>query len=186
MFQKGIGADLLGFQQIDVVGTWLPLFLFSILFGLSMDYHVFLLSRIRERFIQTGDNSESVAFGLRSTGRLITGAAFIMVAVFGGFALGELVMMQQFGFGLAVAVSVDATVVRSVLVPATMRLLGNWNWYFPAWLEWLPNVAIGEASPDGEPEVVAEPAQAYPAPTYPAHGPVVPVTVHFQTGRHDS
>ena len=169
-----------------MVVTWLPLFLFSILFGLSMDYHVFLLSRIRERFIQTGDNSESVAFGLRSTGRLITGAAFIMVAVFGGFALGELVMMQQFGFGLAVAVSVDATVVRSVLVPATMRLLGNWNWYFPAWLEWLPNVAIGEASPDGEPEVVAEPAQAYPAPTYPAHGPVVPVTVHFQTGRHDS
>ena len=109
--RKGVGANLLGFQQIDTVGTWLPLFLFSILFGLSMDYHVFVLSRIRERFIQTGDNSEAVAFGLRSTGRLITGAALIMVAVFGGFALGDLVMMQQFGFGLAVAVFMDATIV---------------------------------------------------------------------------
>ena len=144
VFQKGVGADLLGFQQIDTIGTWLPLFLFSILFGLSMDYHVFLLSRIRERFIQTGDNSEAVAFGLRSTGRLITGAALIMVAVFGGFALGDLVMMQQFGFGLAVAVLMDATIVRSVLVPATMRLLGKWNWYLPTWLEWLPRVGVGE------------------------------------------
>ena len=149
VFQKGVGADLLGFQQIDTIGTWLPLFLFSILFGLSMDYHVFLLSRIRERFIQTGDNSEAVAVGPRSTGRLITGAALIMVAVFGGFALGDLVLMQQFGFGLAIAVLMDATIVRSVLVPSTMRLLGRWNWYFPSWLEWLPKVGVGEA-PDAE------------------------------------
>ena len=146
VFQKGVGADLLGFQQIDTVSTWLPLFLFAILFGLSMDYHVFLLSRIRERFIQTGDNTEAVAFGLRSTGRLITGAALIMVAVFGGFALGDLVDMQQFGFGLAVAVLMDATIVRSVLVPATMRPLGKWNWYLPTWLEWLPRVGVGEGS----------------------------------------
>ncbi len=124
-----------------------------------------------------------MAFGLRSTGRLITGAALIMVAVFGGFALGELVMMQQFGFGLAVAVSVDATIVRSVLVPATMRLLGNRNWYFPAWLEWLPNVAIGEGGPQEEPESAALPAPAYPA--YPAYGPVS-VPVHFQTERRNS
>ncbi len=144
VFQKGVGADLLGFQRVDAIETFLPLFLFSILFGLSMDYHVFLLSRIRERFNQTRDNSEAVAFGLRSTGRLITGAALIMVAVFGGFALGGLVTMQEMGFGLAVAVFVDATVVRSVLVPATMRLLGNWNWYLPAWLAWLPKVGIGE------------------------------------------
>ena len=157
VFQKGVGADLLGFQQIDSVATWLPLFLFSILFGLSMDYHVFLLSRIRERFIQTGDNTEAVAFGLRSTGRLITGAALIMVAVFGGFALGDLVMMQQFGFGLAVAVLMDATIVRSVLVPATMRLLGDWNWYLPSGLEWLPKVAVGEG---GSPQ--AQPAGATP------------------------
>ena len=155
VFQKGVGADLLGFQQVDVIEAGIPLFTFAVLFGLSMDYHVFLLSRIRERFMQTGDNAEAVAFGLRSTGRLITGAA-VMVAVFGGFALGDIVGMQQFGFGLAVAVFVDDTIVRSILVPASMRLLGDWNWYLPEWLGWLPNVAIDEASsedvqPAGQP-----------------------------------
>lgn len=142
VFQKGVGADLLGFQQVDVIETGIPLFLFAILFGLSMDYHVFLLSRIRERFDETGDNAEAVAFGLRSTGPLITGAALIMVAVFGGFALGDLVGMQQFGFGLAVAIFLDATIVRIILVPASMRLLGDWNWYLPNWLEWMPNVRV--------------------------------------------
>ncbi|MCH7996664.1 MAG: MMPL family transporter [Chloroflexi bacterium] len=142
VFQKGVGADLLGFQQVDVIETGLPLFLFVILFGLSMDYHVFLLSRIRERFVETGDNAEAVAFGLRSTGRLITGAALIMVAVFGGFAMGDLVGMQQFGFGLAVAIFLDATIVRTVLVPASMRLLGDWNWYFPNFLSWLPDLRV--------------------------------------------
>ena len=146
-FQKGFGADLLGFQQVDVIESGIPLFLFAILFGLSMDYHVFLLSRIRERFLQTGDNSEAVAFGLRSTGRLITGAALIMVAVFGGFALGDLAAMQQFGFGLAVAVFVDATIVRTVLVPASMRLLGDWNWYLPNFLGWLPDLRVEAAEP---------------------------------------
>ncbi len=142
VFQKGYGADLLGFQRVDKVEAWLPLFLFSILFGLSMDYHVFLLSRIRERFDQTGDNSRAVAFGLRSTGSVITGAAAIMVAVFAGFALGDLVATQQMGFGLAVAVFLDATVVRVILVPATMRLLGKWNWWLPSWLRWLPHLGI--------------------------------------------
>jgi RND superfamily putative drug exporter len=144
VFQKGVGAGLLGFQQVDVIESWLPLFLFAVLFGLSMDYHVFLLSRIRERFKQTGDNSDAVSFGLRSTGRLITGAALIMVAVFGGFALGDMVMFQQMGFGLAVAVFLDATLVRSILVPATMKVLGRANWYLPKWLEWLPKVGLGE------------------------------------------
>ena len=115
VFQKGWGADLLGLQKVDFVEAWVPLFLFAILFGTSMDYHVFLLSRIRERFDQTGDNRESVAFGVRRTGGIITGAALIMVAVFGGFAAGDLVMFQQLGFGLAVAVFLDATIVRSVL-----------------------------------------------------------------------
>ena len=147
VFQKGVGAELLGFQQVEVIQTGLPLFLFAILFGLSMDYHVFLLSRIRERFLETGDNAEAVAYGLRSTGRLITGAALIMVAVFGGFALGDLVAMQQFGFGLAVAVLLDATIVRCVLVPASMRLLGKWNWYLPSWLDWLPDLRIETAEP---------------------------------------
>ncbi len=138
--QKGFGADVLGFQQVDTIEAWLPLFLFSVLFGLSMDYHVFLLSRIREHYDETNDNTESVAFGLRSTGRLITGAAFIMVAVFAGFARGQMVMFQQMGFGLAVAVFLDATIVRSVLVPASMKLLGRVNWYLPSVLEWLPRV----------------------------------------------
>ena len=123
--QMGFAADLLGFQQVTAIEAWIPILLFAVLFGLSMDYHVFLLSRIRERFDRTGDNTESVAFGLRRTGALITGAALIMVAVFGGFAAGDLVIFQQIGFGLAVAVFIDATLIRSVVVPASMKLLGN-------------------------------------------------------------
>jgi RND superfamily putative drug exporter len=142
VFQEGVGADFFGFQQVEAIEAWLPLFLFSVLFGLSMDYHVFLLSRIRERFLETHNNTESVAYGLRTTGGLITGAAAIMVAVFAGFASGELVMLQQMGFGLAVAVFIDATLVRSVLVPASMKLLGDRNWYLPRWLQWLPNVSV--------------------------------------------
>jgi RND superfamily putative drug exporter len=142
VFQEGFGAGILGFQQVEAIEAWLPLFLFSVLFGLSMDYHVFLLSRIRERFDETGDNAGAVAFGLRTTGGLITGAAAIMVAVFGGFAAGDLVPLQQTGFGLAVAVLIDATLVRSVLVPASMKLLGDRNWYLPKWLQWLPNVSV--------------------------------------------
>lgn len=142
VFQKGVGADLLGFQQVDVIEAWLPLFLFSVLFGLSMDYHVFLLSRVREHYDHTGDNTESVAHGVRSTGRIITGAALIMVAVFSGFSLGEFPAFQQMGFGLAVAVLIDATLIRTVLVPASMKLLGRRNWYLPSFLEWLPNVSV--------------------------------------------
>jgi RND superfamily putative drug exporter len=148
VFQKGgpaIGkwiADLCGFQQVDAIEAWLPLFLFSILFGLSMDYHVFLLTRIREEYDKTGDNAEAVAYGLRTTGGIITGAAIIMVAVFGGFAAGRLTALEQMGFGLAVAVFMDATIVRSVLVPSTMRLLGDRNWYLPGWLQWLPDLDV--------------------------------------------
>ena len=141
VFQKG-GADLLGFQHAEVIDVWIPLFLFSILFGLSMDYHVFLLSRIRERYDQTGDNAEAVAYGLRSTAGLITGAALIMVAVFGAFASGKTIINQQVGFGLAVAVFLDATLVRSVLVPASMEMLGRRNWYLPSWLNWLPDLRV--------------------------------------------
>jgi uncharacterized membrane protein YdfJ with MMPL/SSD domain len=148
VFQEGVGAGLLGFQQVDSIEAWVPLFLFSVLFGLSMDYHVFLLSRIRERFTLTGDNSDAVAYGISSTARLITGAAFIIIAVFVGFALGDLVMFQQMGFGVAVALLLDATVIRTVLVPASMHLLGKWNWYLPSWLSWLPDVGVeGKAPP---------------------------------------
>ena len=153
VFQKGFLAGTLGFQQVEAIESWLPLFLFAILFGLSMDYHVFLLSRIRERYDQVGNNTEAVAFGVRSTGRLITGAALIMVAVFGGFAIGDLVMMQQMGFGLGVAVFLDATIIRSVLVPSSMKLLGKWNWYLPPVLNWLPRIGIeGHTVPVLEPE----------------------------------
>jgi RND superfamily putative drug exporter len=142
VFQKGVGAELFGFTQVEAIDAWLPLFLFSVLFGLSMDYHIFLLTRIREHWDLTGNNAESVAHGLRTTGQIITGAALIMVAVFLGFASGELVSIQQMGFGLAVAVFLDATVVRSILVPATMKLLGNRNWYLPKWLRWLPDIHV--------------------------------------------
>ena len=161
--QNGYFHKLLGFQQVETIETWVPLFMFAILFGLSMDYHVFLLTRIRERFDQTGDNRASVAHGVRTTAGMITGAALIMVAVFAGFASGEMVMFQQFGFGLAVAVLIDATIIRTVLVPASMALLGDWNWYLPSWLEWLPRVDIEGGSSHGETprtEPKRQPAQA--------------------------
>ena len=144
VFMKGVGAGLLGFQHVEIFEAWVPIFLFCVLFGLSMDYNVFLLTRIRERFDQTQNNSESVAFGLRSTAGIITGAALIMVAVFSGFAAGDLVMFQQMGFGLAVAVLLDATIIRTVLVPAAMRLLGRRNWYLPRALRWLPDLRLRE------------------------------------------
>ena len=147
VFQKG-GSDLFGFQHAEVIEVWMPLFLFSILFGLSMDYHVFLLSRIRERYDQTGDNAEAVAYGLRSTASIITGAALIMVAVFGAFASGDTTINQQMGFGLAVAVFLDATLVRSVLVPASMEVLGRRNWYLPSWLHWLPDLRVEPVEED--------------------------------------
>jgi RND superfamily putative drug exporter len=142
VFEHRVGAGLLGFDELPRIEAWIPLFLFAVLFGLSMDYHVFLLSRIREHWDATGDNRASVAYGLQSTGRIITGAALIMVVVFSGFATGQMASFQQMGFGLAVAILLDATIVRVVLVPASMALLGDWNWYLPAWLNWLPRLWV--------------------------------------------
>jgi uncharacterized membrane protein YdfJ with MMPL/SSD domain len=142
VFQKGVGVNILGWEQVDQIEFWLPLFMFSILFGLSMDYHVFMLSRIKERYDETGNATESVAFGLRRTASIITGAALIMVAVFGGFALGDIAFFQSMGFGLGAAVLLDATIVRSLLVPSVMRILGDKAWYLPTWLEWIPNISI--------------------------------------------
>jgi len=150
VFQHGIGADLLGLQQVERVEAWVPVFLFSVLFALSMDYHVFLLSRIRERYAQTGDTNQAVVHGIAATGRIITGAALIIVVVFAGFAAGELVMFQQMGFGVGVALLVDATLIRMVVVPAAMALLGRWNWYLPSWLNWLPELHV-----EGDPETSA-------------------------------
>ena len=156
VFQEGVGNELFGFPQVDTIEAWVPLFLFAVLFGLSMDYHVFLLSRIRERYLQTGDNGDAIAHGVGSTGRIITGAALIIVAVFSGFARGDLVMFQQMGFGVAIALLLDATLVRLVLVPAAMQLLGERNWYLPTWLRWLPDIHVEGAKPG--PRTSLEPA----------------------------
>ena len=149
VFQKGFLIEVFGFQRMEQVEFWLPLFMFSILFGLSMDYHVFMLSRIKEHYDETGDQPESVAFGLRTTARIITGAALIMVAVFGGFALGDIAFFQSMGFGLGSAILLDATIVRSMLVPSVLRILGKSSWYFPAALNWIPNISI-EGTPSEE------------------------------------
>jgi RND superfamily putative drug exporter len=152
VFQHGFLADVFGFQTSPQIEFWLPLFLFSILFGLSMDYHVFLLSRVKEEWDRTGANKPAVARGVTATAGMITSAAAIMVAVFAAFASGRLVGLQQMGFGLAVAVFLDATVVRSVLVPASMQLLGKYNWWMPNWLGWLPRLTIeGAAHPEAVP-----------------------------------
>jgi RND superfamily putative drug exporter len=142
VFQEGFGNELFGFQQVDFIEAWVPLFLFAVLFGLSMDYNVFLLSRIRERYVQTGDSDAAVAHGIGSTARIITGAALIIIAVFGGFAVGDLVMFQQMGFGVAISLLIDATIIRSVVLPAIMKLLGEHNWYLPSWLDWLPDFHV--------------------------------------------
>ncbi|WP_062200838.1 MMPL family transporter [Demequina salsinemoris] len=150
VFQWGVGADLLGMPQTDAIAPWIPLFLFAVLFGLSMDYHVFLLTRIKERHDAGDTTRAAVVHGLSRTGSLITGAALIMVAVFAGFALGDLAEFAQMGFGLAAAVILDATIVRTILVPSLMTLLGRWNWYLPRALQWLPQMRI-EVEPQPRP-----------------------------------
>jgi putative drug exporter of the RND superfamily len=145
IFQDGHFQGLFGFDTSGHLESFLPLFLFCILFGLSMDYEVFLLARIREEYLKTGDNTEAVGWGLEHTAAIITSAAAIMITVFGAFAFASLVPIKAMGFGLAFAVFIDATVVRVVLVPATMRLLGKWNWWLPGWLDrLLPRVALEE------------------------------------------
>ena len=151
VFVHGVGADLFGFTQVETIEAWVPLFLFSVLFGLSMDYQVFLLSRIRERYDTSRDTREAVRWGVASTARIITGAALIIVAVFSGFARGDLVMFQQMGFGVAAALLIDATIIRSVLLPSLMALLGERNWYLPRWLEWIPHLEVeGHAAPEAK------------------------------------
>jgi putative drug exporter of the RND superfamily len=134
-----------GFQTNGAIVSWLPLFLFVVLFGLSMDYHVFILSRIKELHDGGATTDDAIRLALTRTAGPVTSAAIIMVAVFGLFATLSMIMMQQMGFGLAVAVLIDATVVRAVLVPSAMKLLGERNWFLPQWLMWLPSL-----SPEGE------------------------------------
>jgi RND superfamily putative drug exporter len=166
VFQHGNGESLLGFTSNGGVTSWLPLFLFVILFGLSMDYHVFILSRVRELHDRGMPTDEAVRQGIISTASTVTSAATVMVGVFAVFATLSFLDLKELGVGLAVAVLIDATIVRAILLPASMRILGDWNWYLPRWLEWLPRVgtesdaaaAFGPPRPDAEEEREPEPA----------------------------
>jgi uncharacterized membrane protein YdfJ with MMPL/SSD domain len=140
VFQDGHGESLLGFTSNGGVASWLPLFLFVILFGLSMDYHVFILTRVRELYDGGMSTKEAVRHAISSTAGTVTSAALVMVAVFLVFATRQFIDLKELGLGLAVAVAIDATLIRGVLLPATMSVLGDWNWYLPRWLEWLPRV----------------------------------------------
>src|SRR5574337_635760 len=132
VFRFGVGKAVLGLYQFPQIEGWIPIFLFAMLFGLSMDYEVFLVSRMREEWDSSHDNGKAVEVGLERTGRIITAAAVIMVAAFSGFMAGSIVGLQQFGVGLAAAILIDAPIVRAVLVPALMAILGRWNWWLPA------------------------------------------------------
>jgi uncharacterized membrane protein YdfJ with MMPL/SSD domain len=157
VFQHGWGKGLLGFDYTGGVVAFLPIFLFVILFGLSMDYHVFILSRVREAYDRGMKTEDAVTYGIKSTASVVTSAAIVMVGVFGVFGTLSMIMLKQFGVGLAAAVLIDATIVRAVLLPATMKLLGDWNWYLPRWLEWLPQIKHETDAP-------AEVGSADPAP----------------------
>jgi RND superfamily putative drug exporter len=156
VFQKGwLLEGILGFKATGIIESWLPLFVFAILFGLSMDYHMFILSRVKELYDKGLSNEEAVSAGIKGTAGTITSAAAIMVAVFAVFAFTRLIAIKQFGVGLGVAILLDATVIRSILLPATMKLLGDWNWYLPSWLEWLPRIKMEESSGGGPLEAEA-------------------------------
>jgi RND superfamily putative drug exporter len=140
IFQEGHLESVLDFKSTGSIVSWMPIFLFVVLFGLSMDYHVFILTRIREAFDRGMPSDEAVAHGIKTTAGVVTSAAVVMIAVFAIFATLSLLIFKQLGVGLAMAVLIDATIIRGVLLPATMKLLGDWNWYLPSWLEWLPHV----------------------------------------------
>ena len=163
IFQYGHLEGFLGFHSDGSITSWMPLFLFVVLFGLSMDYHVFILTRIREAFDGGMRTEDAVSHGIKTTAGVVTSAAVVMVAVFAVFATLSLVMFKELGVGLGVAVAIDATLVRAVLLPATMKLLGDWNWYLPRWLEWLPKISRGAEQPQPGPtgaEPGARPTEA--------------------------
>jgi uncharacterized membrane protein YdfJ with MMPL/SSD domain len=161
VFQYGWGESLLNFQSNGGIASWLPIFMFVILFGLSMDYHVFILSRVRESHDRGMRTEDAVAHGIKTTAGVVTSAAVVMVGAFAIFATLPIIDMKEMGVGLAAAVLIDATIVRAVLLPATMKLLGDWNWYLPRWLEWLPRLEHEPLpEPERAPEAVPAPAQA--------------------------
>src|SRR5262249_21922146 len=135
--------SILNFKSNGGIASWLPIFMFVILFGLSMDYHVFILSRVREAYDRGLKTEDAVAHGIKTTAGVVSSAAVVMVGVFSIFATLPILDMKEMGVGLAAAVLIDATIVRAVLLPATMKLLGDWNWYLPSWLGWLPKLEHG-------------------------------------------
>ena len=168
VFQEGWGSGLLGFEPTGYIATWLPIMLFVIVFGLSMDYHVFVLSRVREAFDRGLPMDRAVSEGIRATAGVVTSAAAVMIAVFGIFATLGVLEMKQIGVGLAVAILIDATIVRAILLPASMRLLGAWNWYLPKRLQWLPRLDHGSGSAPAP-----EPARASRRPSPSVGAPVI-------------
>jgi uncharacterized membrane protein YdfJ with MMPL/SSD domain len=154
VFQDGIGRGLIGASSGGIV-SFMPMFVFVILFGLSMDYHVFIISRIREGVDHGMTTDEAVEHGIKTTAGVVTSAAVVMVLVFSVFITLSFDLLKQFGVGLAVAVLIDATIIRAVLLPASMKLLGDWNWYLPSWLEWLPRIAVASDP---------EPIEGHPVP----------------------
>jgi RND superfamily putative drug exporter len=159
IFQEGHLESLLGFHSNGAIVAWMPLFLFVVLFGLSMDYHVFILTRIREAFDRGRSTEDAVTHGIKNTAGVVTSAALVMMSVFAIFATLSLLIFKQLGIGLAVAVLIDATIIRGVLLPATMKLFGDWNWYLPKWLEWLPYVGPGRGTTPPEPERPTAPSE---------------------------
>ena len=172
VFINGVGASVFDFRRVTAIDAWVPLFLFSVLFALSMDYQFFLMSRVKERYDETGSTTEAVVGGVASTAKIITGAALIIVVVFSGFARGQLDMFQQMGFGVAVALLLDATLIRSIVLPCTLSWLGARSWYLPRWLNWLPRLEI-ESPQDA-------PGKADPRPT------LTPVAVFATVGHATS
>jgi RND superfamily putative drug exporter len=160
VFQDGWGKGLLGFSATGGIVSFLPIFLFVILFGLSMDYHVFIISRIREAFDRGMSTEDAIADGIKSTAGVVTSAALVMFGVFAIFATLQFMFLKQFGVGLAIAVLLDATIVRAVLLPASMKLLGDWNWYLPSWLEWLPGLDHDSRESVAAPSAPPRPADA--------------------------
>ena len=159
VFQHGWGKGILGFESTAGIDAFLPIFMFVILFGLSMDYHVFIISRMREAYDRGMSTDRAIAHGIKTTAGVVTSAAIVMVCVFAVFATLSMLIFKQFGVGLAAAILIDATIVRAVLLPATMKLLGDWNWYLPSWLEWLPHLETARARPRHRPSRRRQPSQ---------------------------
>ncbi len=166
IFQDGNGSGLLDFTATGLTDTSMPILMFCVAFGLSMDYEVFLLSRIKEEYDRTGDNEESVVAGLAKTGGIITAAALVLSVTFFAFATSDITFIKLFGFGLGVAILVDAFIVRSTLVPALMKLAGDWNWWAPTWAQWIHGrfglsesapERVDEEPPTGEPPLDRQP-----------------------------